>query len=125
MRSLQITAFLVAFILIPFVCSAQQENLNSGSTVCFEIYQIGRMIGDAIEKGAPVYNDGNHKGCFKIYQKTAKKILKLHGSKCPNVTLMFGAALAKAKIYDKTDTDRAWTMRMAFDNIMGVETQTK
>ncbi len=120
---MKLKLLVVSVLLLLATPSFPEGSLNNEA--CYKIYAVRVMIGDAIELGAPTYNDGNHKGCYKIYRKTAKKILKLHGGDCPNVTIMLGAALAKAKIYDDTDTERAWTMRMAFDNILGVETQTR
>jgi serine protease Do len=74
-------------------------------------------IDAAIKVGAPLYNKGDHEGCFKHYEKTAlDQIGKLQS--CPGVreTLLGGVAAAGKQ---DTPAKKAWAMRHAFDRIMG------
>jgi hypothetical protein len=83
-----------------------------------DLKSIRGAIGRAIESGAPLYNQGNHAACFKIYQGTALDLQ--HSMKsCGAVrqALMDGVKLATDA---DTDTARAWRMRDAFDGVIDV-----
>jgi hypothetical protein len=91
---------------------------------CEKISPIRIIIEEAISVGAPTYNEGNHLGCYKIYEGAAYKILYKYGSKCKDVRNTLETALEKA-YGDYNATEKAWIMRMAFDQILGVATTTK
>jgi hypothetical protein len=90
---------------------------------CGKIEAINMIIGEAINVGAPTYNQGNYIGCYRIYEGAAYKILYKYGSKCRRVSDILDAALEKS-YGDYTATEKAWIMRMAFDTILGVPTST-
>ncbi len=91
---------------------------------CGKIDAILAIIGQAIDVGAPTYNEGNHVGCYMIYEGAAYKILHKYGSKCKDVKTLLEDALDKA--YASFDaTEKAWIMRVAFDQILGEPTVTK
>jgi serine protease Do len=75
-------------------------------------------IGDAISLGAPLYNEGNHAACFKIYEGTA---LALEGqlAVCTGVKQALAAGRARAATLT-SDTEKAWAMRDAFDGLLQV-----
>jgi hypothetical protein len=83
-----------------------------------DLQHIREVIGQAIEGGAPLYNQGNHGACFKIYEGAALE-LQTPGKSCvgPRKALMDGVARARAA---STDTARAWHMRDAFDGVLDV-----
>jgi hypothetical protein len=83
-----------------------------------DLQEIQTVIGQAIEGGAPLYNQGNHGACFKIYEGAALELQSL-GKGCagPRKALMKGVTLARAA---KSDTARAWRMRDAFDGLLSV-----
>lgn len=90
---------------------------------CPKIESVIYIIEEAISVGAPTYNDGNHAACFLIYKGAAYRIIYLHGSKCKQIKNILETAL------EKTDgnynvTEKAWIMRMAFDQILGEPTKT-
>ncbi len=91
---------------------------------CEKISPIRIIIDEAINIGAPTYNEGNHLGCYKIYEGAAYKILYKYGSKCKEVRNTLETALEKS-YGDYNATEKAWIMRMAFDQILGVPTTTK
>ncbi|MCB0428894.1 MAG: hypothetical protein H6585_14970 [Flavobacteriales bacterium] len=91
---------------------------------CKKIEVIRTVIEQAISIGAPTYNQGNHIGCYMIYEGAAYKILYRHANKCRKVTSLLEAALEEAQ-GDHTATEKAWIMRIAFDQILGVPTTTK
>lgn len=78
-------------------------------------------ISDAISKGAPTYNKGDHLGCYKTYKQAAEKILQ-HCS-LSGVRKELRSALDLA-IDQPTFTKQAWTMRHAFDVILGGDIDT-
>jgi len=83
-------------------------------------------IGDAIEIGAPAYNEGDHARCYREYQRTAEGVLCRVTSSA--VQTVVRKALAKAaEEASKTTaasgrpgpTEAAWTMRHCFDSLSG------
>lgn len=91
---------------------------------CGKIDAISTIIAQAIDVGAPTYNEGNHVGCYMIYEGAAYKVLHKHGSKCKDVKNILEDALDKA--YSSFDAiEKAWIMRVAFDQILGEPTVTK
>jgi serine protease Do len=80
-----------------------------------DIEDIVRQIGEAIENGAPLYNNGNHEACFRIYEGTAIKLE--HDVPCAGVRSAFGDGLLRANGM-KTYTEKAWAMRDAFDGLL-------
>jgi hypothetical protein len=81
-----------------------------------DVQQVAKTITDAISIGAPLFNQGDHEGCFKVYEKTALELVaKLDG--CPGLedTLLAGLSTASR---EQTFTAKAWAMRHAFDRIL-------
>ena len=72
-------------------------------------------ISAAIDVGAPAYNKGDHKGCYKRYREAGEKILE-------NCTLsgVRQELRSAVELADKQPsfTKQAWTMRHAFDAIL-------
>jgi serine protease Do len=82
-----------------------------------EIEDVVRQIGDAIENGAPLYNEGKHEACFRIYEGTAVKYE--HDAACTGVRTAFGDGLLRASGL-KTYKEKAWAMRDTFDGLIDV-----
>ncbi|HZJ63453.1 MAG TPA: S1C family serine protease [Kofleriaceae bacterium] len=82
-----------------------------------EIVDVVRQIGEAIENGAPLYNDGKHEACFRIYEGTAVKFE--HDASCGGVRRAFGDGLLRANGLT-TYTEKAWAMRDTFDGLLDV-----
>ena len=82
-----------------------------------EIEDVVRQIGDAIENGAPLYNEGKHEACFRIYEGTAVKYE--HDAACAGVRSAFGDGLLRASGL-KTYKEKAWAMRDTFDGLIDV-----
>jgi serine protease Do len=83
-----------------------------------QLRSIVERIGDAIDIGAPLYNDGNFEACYRIYAATAleadQSIAECAG---PRRALLDGLANAdKVTSWD----DKAWAMRDAFDGVLDV-----
>ena len=90
---------------------------------CSDSDAIKKIIADAIELGAPIYNAGLHTGCYRIYEWAAYKILYIYGSNCKEVEKIVKKAIDKSH-GDYSDTEKAWLMRAAFDMILGEPTRT-
>jgi serine protease Do len=80
-----------------------------------QVVEIVEAIRDAISSGAPVYNQGNHEACFRIYEGTAIKFER--EAACAGVRAAFGDGLLRAGAAD-TFTEKAWAMRDTFDGVL-------
>jgi serine protease Do len=80
-----------------------------------DIEDLVNQIGEAIENGAPLYNEGKHEACFRIYEGTAVKFE--HDAACAGVRAAFGDGLLRASGLT-TYTEKAWAMRDTFDGLL-------
>jgi len=80
-----------------------------------DIEDLVRQIGETIENGAPLYNEGKHEACFRIYEGTAVKYE--HDAACAGVRTAFGDGLLRANGL-KSYTEKAWAMRDTFDGLL-------
>jgi serine protease Do len=75
-------------------------------------------ISQAISLGAPLYNQGNHEACFKIYDGASLDLDRtLTGCKGVKQALADGRTRAQALT---SWTEKAWAMRDAFDGLLKV-----
>lgn len=85
-----------------------------------DIEDIVRQISEAIEIGAPLYNqrtEAGFEGCFRVYEGTSIKLEK--GGACKGVRSAFGDGLLRATSI-KSYRDKAWALRDTFDGIIKV-----
>ncbi|HEX3478683.1 MAG TPA: trypsin-like peptidase domain-containing protein [Kofleriaceae bacterium] len=80
-----------------------------------DIEDLVNQIGETIETGAPLYNQGNHEACFRIYEGTAVKFE--HDGPCAGVRGAFGDGLLRASGL-ASYTEKAWAMRDTFDGLL-------
>jgi hypothetical protein len=80
-----------------------------------QLQSIVRGITGAIDIGAPLYNDGNHEACFRIYHGTALDLQKTLG-KCGGKKALADGVRRASEVqgYDA----KAWAMRDAFDGLL-------
>ena len=78
--------------------------------------QIVFAIGDAIDVGAPLYNDGHPEACFRIYQGTALDLIN-RLRECPGPVQALKEGLDRAGA-EKTYEAKAWAMRDTFDALL-------
>jgi hypothetical protein len=90
---------------------------------CGKKVEIEKIISEAISLGAPIYNEGMHMACYRIYEWAAYKILYVYGKDCPELEKILKTAVDRSH-GDLSDTEKAWLMRVAFDKILGVPTKT-
>ncbi len=72
-------------------------------------------ISAAISRGGPTYDSGNHSGCYAIYKRTAERIVESCSLLVVRQKLRKALDLASSQ---SNSTDRAWTLRSSFDNIL-------
>jgi hypothetical protein len=82
-----------------------------------DIREVLHQIGEAIDNGAPLYNEGKHEACYRIYEGTAVKFE--HDAPCTGVRTAFGDGLLRASGLT-TYTEKAWAMRDTFDGLIDV-----
>jgi hypothetical protein len=80
-----------------------------------DIEDLVHQIGEAIENGAPLYNDGKHEACFRIYEGTAVKYE--HDAACAGIRTAFGDGLLRATGMT-TYKEKAWAIRDTFDGLL-------
>lgn len=73
-------------------------------------------IDSAIKVGAPLYNRGDHEGCFRIYEATSTRLEA--GSSCKGIRDAFGAGLLRVSTL-AAPAEKAWALRDAFDGLLG------
>jgi serine protease Do len=86
------------------------------------LIEIAKAIAQAIELGAPLYNDGKHAECFAIYEGTADKYAR--DAECEGVRQAFTAGLERARNVE-SPTEKAWALRDTFDGLLEVILRAK
>lgn len=80
---------------------------------------LNRSLQDAIASGVGIYNNGDHLGCYRVYEGAAYKVLYKLAGRSPTAVKVLKGALKKAE--DTRDsTASAWIMRNAFDSIIDI-----
>lgn len=82
-----------------------------------DIAEIAGAITQAIELGAPLYNQGNHEACFRIYEGTVVKWER--EAPCAGVRAALGDGLLRVAAAGSY-TDKAWALRDTFDGLLEV-----
>ncbi len=80
---------------------------------------IVNALGDAIEVGAPLYNEGNFPASFHIYEGAAMDLERKLPSSCRGPARALGEGRKKAAALS-SPSDQAWAMRDAFDGVLEV-----
>jgi transforming growth factor-beta-induced protein len=76
-----------------------------------------KLISLAIDRGVPLFNDGNPGACKAVYEVTAEALVNMPAAKLAMESRQkLTTALAKSK--DQTSArDQAWTLRHALDDV--------
>lgn len=87
-------------------------------TRCPELPIVLERITAVIAVGAPLYNKGDHAGCFALYQGLARALRDrvIPAGRCPAVRSELDRALLAAA-RARSAGDAAWAMRRGFDRI--------
>jgi S1-C subfamily serine protease len=80
---------------------------------------ILKSIGEAVDIGAPLYNEGNFEGCYHVYEGAASDLERKLKTTCekPSRTLAEGRRKA-ARL--SNPSDQAWALRDSFDELLDV-----
>jgi serine/threonine-protein kinase len=107
---------------VPRIPAASIVPVASASTASAPVdHTLLEAIRRAIMHGAPTYNEGNHAGCYQIYRDTADEQIRTRASSLgPATFARLSVALARADSAG-SPTLRAWTMRHAFDDLLGAQ----
>jgi hypothetical protein len=88
-------------------CSTQTQKL------------VVRLLGDAIEAGAPLYNEGNPAACYHMYDGTASEVSRKLPAACKGpAKILADAQRHAAQLADASA--QAWALRDAFDGLLEV-----
>jgi hypothetical protein len=80
---------------------------------------VVKMLGEAIEAGAPLYNDGNPGACYHVYDGAASDLGRRLTPSCKGpVKALADAQKRAASLGDPVA--QAWAMRDAFDGLLDV-----
>ncbi len=87
---------------------------------CPELPLVLERLGGAISLGAPLFNKGDHDGCRRLYERTARELLSplIPPGRCPVVRKELEGALAEAAQIGNGG-EAAWALRRGFDRIAG------
>ena len=129
----------VATLLVPTLLlglaipSAAQNAIREDDPAAFRAHlerscplmgQVDRVIQEAIQIGAPIYNAGSALGCYRIYEGASYKLLYRLGDSCEAVAVTLGAGLRAGDAAEGA-TAKAWALRRTFDMLLGTPTRTR
>jgi serine protease Do len=83
-----------------------------------QMQTVVRAISQAINVGAPLYNQGNFEACYRIYEGAALEVQQtVQQCQGPKQALVHGIDNAKKR----TEwSDKAWAMRDTFDGLLAI-----
>lgn len=84
-----------------------------------DLLLVGASIQQAIEVGAPLYNEGNFAACFHIYEGASLDIDRRLAKSCRGPKKALGDGRSNAAKLDDPAA-QAWAMRDAFDGLIEV-----
>jgi hypothetical protein len=80
---------------------------------------VVRMLGEAIETGAPLYNDGKAAACYHVYDGAASDVVRKLPPTCKGPAKALSDAQKRAAPLNDSSA-QAWMMRDAFDGLLDV-----
>jgi hypothetical protein len=80
---------------------------------------INEVLGDAIQIGVPLYNDGNFSGCYHEYVGAALNLENQLPKACGGPSKALASGRKTAEGVDSASA-QAWAMRDAFDGLLEV-----
>lgn len=87
---------------------------------CPELPVVLDQVAATIRQGAPLYNKGDHQGCQRLYEQTARALTDtvIPPRRCPMVRRTLGKALQESAAAP-TAGEAAWALRRGFDAVAG------
>jgi S1-C subfamily serine protease len=77
------------------------------------------LLGRAIKTGAPLFNSGDHEGCYHLYDGTASEVVRKLPAACKGPARVLAQAQKRAASLSDS-VSQAWVMRDAFDAMLDV-----
>ncbi|MEM8835255.1 MAG: fasciclin domain-containing protein [Planctomycetota bacterium] len=97
-------------VLIPDLSAIESQISVSPAERCRELIAL------AIERGAPLFNDGSPTACAAVYEVAAEALLELGSEAIPqDATRELAGALRTARDRHTSPTNAAWALRRALD----------
>jgi len=97
--------------------SAAAARLSTGGT--HDLTTLEGILAEAVQRGAPLFNQGDARGCVSAYTQAANDCLSLRPSNQQQVArLEAGLREAGASV---SDNDAAWALRRMIDDVSAVE----
>ncbi len=84
-----------------------------------DLERAAHIVAEAIEVGAPVYNQQHFAACYHIYEGAALDVEKRLPAACPGPKKAMRDGRTKAQTLDEPSA-QAWAMRDAFDGLLDV-----
>jgi hypothetical protein len=81
----------------------------------FRERQARAILSQAIRTGVPIYNDGDYRDCYRIYEGALRSVLPLIDSR--EIRDDIRSSLRRAH-RQSSASDRAWTLRRAIDRTL-------
>lgn len=89
-----------------------------------DIALIDRVLAETISSGAPIYDQGDHLGCYRLYEGASYKLLYNLEDRCETASELLEQFIADAhELQDDSGGNpsvQAWTLRYVFDALLGV-----
>lgn len=82
------------------------------------VEEIALAIMQSIQLGAPTYNRGDPEGCYRLYARTARRLLEERHD-CPGAQAALRDGLQRCAQLSDAD-ERAWALRDTFDGLLHV-----
>jgi S1-C subfamily serine protease len=83
------------------------------------IEEIALSIMQAIQLGAPAYNRGDPEGCYRLYARTARRIIEERPD-CPGALAALREGLQRCSLHGDDMDACAWALRDTFDGLLQV-----
>ncbi len=89
---------------------------------CWNQDEVKEFLIFAINQGAPLFNEGDHYGCHRIYDFAARRIMWV-GGHCPDRPELAQAAKVLQAALEReeaapTAKEKAWAIRRAIDTLL-------
>ncbi|PTL80588.1 serine protease [Vitiosangium sp. GDMCC 1.1324] len=82
------------------------------------IEEVALAIVQAIQQGAPAYNRGDPEACYRLYERTAERLVQ-ERTDCPGAQLALREGLQRCAQLEDADSC-AWALRDTFDGLLQV-----
>jgi serine protease Do len=83
-----------------------------------ELEEVALTLLQSIQIGAPLYNRGDATSCYRLYARTAERMIREH-AQCPGVSDALRQGLERCARLDNEDAC-AWALRDTFDGLLNV-----